>query len=117
MDDEPPLLSHRDDRGVLTLTLNRPQALNALSESMLCALREAFGALAGDEDVRAVVLAAAGKAFCAGHDLKGMGRRDGESADRGPHRGRICRRRGDQAVAGASDEDNTRSSVRPGCCG
>lgn len=70
--EEPLLLQHRDDRGVVTLTLNRPQAFNALSEAMLAALGEAVGALATDEEVRAVVLGASGKAFCAGHDLKEM---------------------------------------------
>ena len=70
--EEPLLLQHRDDRGVVTLTLNRPQAFNALSEAMLAALGEAVDALAKDEVVRAVVLGASGKAFCAGHDLKEM---------------------------------------------
>lgn len=68
---EPLLRNDRDDRGVVTLTLNRPQAFNALSEAMLTALGEAFDALADDWTVRAVVLGAA-KAFCAGHDLKEM---------------------------------------------
>lgn len=72
MEEEPLLLQHRDDRGVVTLTLNRPRTFNALSEAMLGALAEAFDAIAGDDDVRAVVIAAAGKAFCAGHDLKEM---------------------------------------------
>ncbi|MEW2481422.1 enoyl-CoA hydratase [Mycobacterium sp. NPDC049093] len=66
------LLQDRDERGVVTLTLNRPQAFNALSEAMLTALGDAFGALAEDQTVRAVILAASGKAFCAGHDLKEM---------------------------------------------
>ncbi len=66
------LLQHRDERGVVTLTLNRPQAFNALSEAMLAALGDALDALAEDESVRAVVLGASGKAFCAGHDLKEM---------------------------------------------
>ena len=70
--EEPLLLQHRDERGVVTLTLNRPHAFNALSEAMLAALGEAVGALAGDEAVRAVVLGASGTAFCAGHDLKEM---------------------------------------------
>lgn len=70
--EEPLVLRHRDHRGVVTLTLNRPQAFNALSEAMLVALGDAFDALAGDEAVRAVVLGASGKAFCAGHDLKEM---------------------------------------------
>jgi enoyl-CoA hydratase/carnithine racemase len=70
--DEPLLLRDRDERGVVTLTLNRPRAFNALSEAMLTALGEALDRLATDEAVRAVVLAASGKAFCAGHDLKEM---------------------------------------------
>ncbi|ORA35286.1 enoyl-CoA hydratase [Mycobacterium aquaticum] len=70
--DEPLLLQDRDDRGVVTLTLNRPRTFNALSEAMLTALGEAIDGLATDDAVRAVVLAASGKAFCAGHDLKEM---------------------------------------------
>ena len=70
--EEPLLLHHRDDRGVVTLTLNRPKAFNALSEALLATLGEAFDALAKDDLVRAVVLGASGKAFCAGHDLKEM---------------------------------------------
>lgn len=67
-----PLAVTRDARGVVTLTLNRPQAFNALSESLLNALQDATQAIAADASVRVVVLAAAGKAFCAGHDLKEM---------------------------------------------
>ena len=66
------LLAQRDDRGVLTLTLNRPKAFNALSEELLTALQQAFARIAEDASVRVVVLQAAGKAFCAGHDLKEM---------------------------------------------
>jgi enoyl-CoA hydratase/carnithine racemase len=62
----------RDARGAVTLTLNRPQAFNALSEALLSALQTAIEAIATDTSVRVVVLAAAGKAFCAGHDLKEM---------------------------------------------
>lgn len=63
----------RDDRqGVATLTLNTPERFNALSEQMLEALQAALTDIAGDEQVRCVVLAANGKAFCAGHDLKQM---------------------------------------------
>jgi enoyl-CoA hydratase/carnithine racemase len=62
----------RDSRGVVTLTLNRPLAFNALSEALLAALQTALDGLAQDSTVRVVVLAAAGKAFCAGHDLKEM---------------------------------------------
>ncbi len=69
---EPLVLSSTDDRGVLTLTLNRPTAFNALSEAMMAALQTELDAAARDDTVRVVVLAAAGKAFCAGHDLKEM---------------------------------------------
>lgn len=58
--------------GVVTLRMNRPQQLNALSESMLEALQRELDALAGDSGVRCVVIAGAGKAFCAGHDLLEM---------------------------------------------
>ena len=66
------VLQHRDARGVVTLTLNRPRAFNALSEAMIDALTRAFEALAADDTLRAVVIAGAGRAFCAGHDLKEM---------------------------------------------
>jgi enoyl-CoA hydratase/carnithine racemase len=69
---ELPLLYEGDARGVVTLTLNRPQSFNALSESMLEALQSALDRVAADEQARVVVIAATGKAFCAGHDLKEM---------------------------------------------
>ncbi len=63
----------REDRdGVTTLRMNRPLQFNALSEAALAALQGAFDAIAIDADVRCVVLAGAGKAFCAGHDLREM---------------------------------------------
>ena len=68
----PVLLVARDMRGVVTLTLNRPQAFNALNEALLAALQTELDVLAKDASLRVVVLAAAGKAFCAGHDLKEM---------------------------------------------
>ena len=67
-----PLLRHDDGRGVCTLTLNRPEAFNALSEALLQALEHELSALARDEALRVVVIAAGGRAFCAGHDLKEM---------------------------------------------
>lgn len=67
-----PLTVERDARGVVTLTLNRPDAFNALSEALLDALRAALEAASADADVRAIVIAARGRAFCAGHDLKEM---------------------------------------------
>lgn len=70
--DDPLLLHTRDARGVHTLTLNRPAAFNALSSEMLEALQAAAAQVGADDTARVVVLAAAGKAFCAGHDLKQM---------------------------------------------
>jgi len=66
------LLHERDARGVHRLTLNSPASFNTLSEAMLDALQKALNAIAQDEQARVVVLAAAGKAFCAGHNLKEM---------------------------------------------
>src|SRR4030095_212240 len=70
--EKPVVLRTQDDRGVVSLTLNRAHAFNALSESMLAALQLEFDTIAEDESVRVVVLAGEGKAFCAGHDLKEM---------------------------------------------
>jgi enoyl-CoA hydratase/carnithine racemase len=58
------------DRGVATLTLNRPEQYNALSAGLIAELQAALTALEGNDSVRVVVIAGAGKAFCAGHDLK-----------------------------------------------
>jgi len=66
------VLSKRDARGVLHLTMNRPDAFNALSEGLLDALGSALAQAGADDGLRAVVLAGAGRAFCAGHDLKEM---------------------------------------------
>ena len=60
------------ENGVLTLTLNRPEARNALSEGLMAALQSALDGAAADIAVRAIILAANGRAFCAGHDLKEM---------------------------------------------
>ena len=57
---------------MVTLTLNRPQAFNALSEGMLTALQGELDVLSKDATLRVVVLAASGRAFCAGHNLKEM---------------------------------------------
>ncbi len=67
---EQPVLLREDRDGVATLTLNRPQQMNLLTSEMLSALQGAFDDIAKDPRVRVVVLAAAGKGFCAGHDLK-----------------------------------------------
>jgi enoyl-CoA hydratase/carnithine racemase len=61
----------REDRdGICTLTMNRPQQMNLLTGEMLAALQDAFDSISADRNVRVVVLAAHGKGFCAGHDLK-----------------------------------------------
>lgn len=72
--DAPPAsLVLREDRdGVATLTLNRPQARNALSVGLMAALQAELDAIHETASVRAVVLAGAGPAFCAGHDLREM---------------------------------------------
>jgi enoyl-CoA hydratase/carnithine racemase len=69
---EEALIERRDARGVVTLTMNRPANFNALSEEMLGALQAALDRLAKDESIRVAVLAANGKAFCPGHNLKEM---------------------------------------------
>ncbi|ASJ75455.1 enoyl-CoA hydratase [Granulosicoccus antarcticus] len=68
--ESPLLLEQLDSQGILTLTLNRPKQFNALSEAMLDALQSALHNV--DERVRVIVIAASGKAFCAGHDLREM---------------------------------------------
>jgi enoyl-CoA hydratase/carnithine racemase len=70
--DSPFVIRADDERGVTTLTLNRPSAFNALSEGMLSALQTELEDLARSQKLRVLVIAAAGKAFCAGHDLKEM---------------------------------------------
>jgi len=70
--DDPMLMRRQDERGVITLTLNRPQAFNALSEAMIDALQTEFDLIGRDPAARVVVIAAAGRAFCAGHDLREM---------------------------------------------
>lgn len=67
-----PLVLHDSRDGVVTLRLNRPLQFNALSEAMLAALHGALQRIASDDSVRCVILAAQGKAFCAGHDLREM---------------------------------------------
>lgn len=66
------LVNRIDHNGITTLELNRPQQFNALSEELLSALQQQLDDIATDQSIRCVILAAAGKAFCAGHDLKQM---------------------------------------------
>jgi enoyl-CoA hydratase len=72
-----PVLQVARDGGVATLTMNRPQAMNALSRELRAALADAFATLAYDPDARVVILTGAGRAFCAGLDLKELGRGEG----------------------------------------
>jgi enoyl-CoA hydratase/carnithine racemase len=67
-----PLLLREDRDGIVSLTLNRPQQFNALCDDLLAALQDALDAVADDAGARCVVLAGAGRAFCAGHDLREM---------------------------------------------
>jgi len=71
-DAEPLVRREADARGVVRLTINRGGAFNSLSEAVLVALQAELDAVAADESARVVVLGGAGKAFCAGHDLKEM---------------------------------------------
>ncbi|MCL2346004.1 MAG: enoyl-CoA hydratase [Desulfobulbus sp.] len=70
--EEPFILRHDRDDGLTTLTLNRPGQFNSLSKAMLNAFQAELDAIAASEAVRVVVVAGAGRAFCAGHDLKEM---------------------------------------------
>jgi enoyl-CoA hydratase/carnithine racemase len=71
----------REDRdGVATLILNRPSARNALSVAMMSALQDAVDAIAADKSIRVVIIAGAGPAFCAGHDLKELRANPGRQA-------------------------------------
>jgi enoyl-CoA hydratase/carnithine racemase len=65
-----PAVLREDKDGIATLTLNRPQQMNLLTGGMLSSLQDAFDDIARNQNIRVVVLAAAGKGFCAGHDLK-----------------------------------------------
>ncbi|MBE0626772.1 MAG: enoyl-CoA hydratase [Burkholderiales bacterium] len=67
-----PILLRQDEGGVATLTLNRPMQFNSLSQELMNELELELDRIAADAGVRVVVLAGAGKAFCAGHDLKEM---------------------------------------------
>ncbi|ETA51618.1 enoyl-CoA hydratase [Ponticoccus alexandrii] len=66
------ILQRRDTGGVTRLHMNAPERLNALSDEMLAALQAQIDALMEDRESRVVILSGAGKAFCAGHDLKQM---------------------------------------------
>ena len=67
-----PLLNRTDSDGIAHIEMTAPERLNALSNAMLAALQAEFDALKHDQETRVVVLSGAGKAFCAGHDLREM---------------------------------------------
>jgi len=64
------MLLREESGGICTLTMNRPQQMNLLTSEMLAALQSVLDSLREDSKIRVVILAAAGKGFCAGHDLK-----------------------------------------------
>ncbi len=66
------MLTRTDADHIATVTLTAPARLNALSDAMIAALQETLDEIAADPDIRVVILAGEGKAFCAGHDLKEM---------------------------------------------
>ena len=68
---ESPVLEEQEN-GIVQLTLNRPEQFNSLSKAMLETLQGKLDAIAENEDARLIILQGAGKAFCAGHDLKEM---------------------------------------------
>jgi enoyl-CoA hydratase/carnithine racemase len=67
---EQPILLREDREGICTLTMNRPQQMNLLTSEMLFALQSSFDEISKNNNIRVVILAGAGKGFCAGHDLK-----------------------------------------------
>ncbi len=75
------LVTRSDDGGVTTLTLNRPEKLNAINIPLMVELRDQIDRIAGDESVACVVLTGAGRSFCAGHDLESIA-----SGERAPSR-------------------------------
>src|SRR5258706_7023031 len=81
------------DDGVATLTMNRPQALNALSRDMGAAMLEALTKFELDSSVGAIVLTGAGRAFCAGGDVRAMAGRADQEAEPLEQKIRALRRR------------------------
>ena len=78
-----PFVLSEKSGGVVRLTLNRGERFNPLSADMIAALQRAVDGVAADSEARVVVLAAAGKGFCAGHDLKEMRAHSSDSAWQG----------------------------------
>ena len=111
--DTPVLLRERDG-DVAILVLNRPEARNSLSEAMLVALSDSLSEIAADKTVRAVVLAANGPGFCAGHDLKELtGRRSDADGGRAYFRqGHDLVQRNDAADRQSASADDCRRARR-----
>jgi enoyl-CoA hydratase/carnithine racemase len=78
VESETSILMREEADGIVRLTLNRPGSYNALSSAMLSELQAELDAINADPEVRVVIIAARGKAFCAGHDLKEMRSSDEE---------------------------------------
>lgn len=78
--DNPPLILREDAGGVVTLTLNRPGARNALSRPLMAALTAALDEAEADPAARVVIIAGAGPGFCAGHDLREVRANPGRAA-------------------------------------
>ncbi len=74
------ILLREDKGGIATLTLNRPDKFNALSTELMGRVQRELDSLVDDKSIRVVVIAANGKAFCAGHDLKEMSDDPGQEA-------------------------------------
>jgi len=87
-----PVLARADDAGVAVLTLVRPQSRNALSEALIAALTAELDAIAADAGIRAVVIAAEGPVFCAGHDLKEMTARRADADAGGAYFAQVLKR-------------------------
>jgi len=75
-----PILKRADRVGIATLTMNRPEARNALSVGLMSELQSALDAIAEDRAIKVVVIGAEGPAFCAGHDLKEVRAHPGRAA-------------------------------------
>src|SRR5579863_8961546 len=84
-------LLERTENGIATLTLNRPERLNALSPAMTSGLKEALERLATDHDVGAIVITGAGRGWCAGGDVKTMESRGASQRSEERRVGKECR--------------------------
>ena len=102
MPDEPHILTNVDEHGVMLVTINRPEVMNALSVEMMALLGEAIGEASERDDVYAMVLTGAGRGFCAGAEIGGPG---GDSGEPSRHQ-RVDRRGGSRQLAMAFSESD-----------